>query len=96
MVLDVDIGDPAERSTSLPAPARFVVLVAACERRDASGLGTLAARMLTGQRERLILRPGTRSAHPSDPGADRRHPSIAAALAPAGDLARRTAPRSTW
>jgi nucleotide-binding universal stress UspA family protein len=94
MVLDVDVGDPAERinAATHSQPIAFVVLVAACTGGDACGLGDLAARMLEGAESgALILRPGTwlgpirRILVPIDGT-----PSTAAALAPAGDLARRT------
>jgi nucleotide-binding universal stress UspA family protein len=94
MVLDVDVGDPADRinAATRAQPVAFLVLVAACGGGDACGLGDLAARMLEGaDAGAIILRPGTRL------GAIRRilvpidgTPSTAAALAPAGELALRT------
>ena len=94
MVLDVDVGDPAERINAATRlqPVAFVVFVAACGGGDACGLGELAARMLAGaDAGAIILRPGTglgpirRILVPVDG-----KPSTAAALAPAGELARRT------
>jgi nucleotide-binding universal stress UspA family protein len=92
MVLDVAVGDPAERIAALTRsqPVAFVVLVAECEGRDACGVGELAARTLAEATAGvLVLRPGAplrgirKILVPID-GA----PSTAAALAPAGELAR--------
>ena len=94
MVLDVDVGDPAERiqAATRSQPVAFLVLVAAGTGCDACGLGDLAARLLDeADAGAIILRPGTwlgpirRILVPVDG-----KPSTAAALAPAGELARRT------
>jgi nucleotide-binding universal stress UspA family protein len=92
MVLDVDVGDPIERLQMLLRlqPSSFVVLSAEREGRDASGLGELAARTLAETRaSALVLRRGVpldrvrRILVPIDGT-----PSMAAALEPAGDLAK--------
>jgi nucleotide-binding universal stress UspA family protein len=94
MVLDVDVGDPAERinaATRTQAVA-FLVLIAEREGRDACGVGELTAHILAGADSgAIVLRSGTSL------GAIRRilvpidgTPSMAAALAPAGELALHT------
>ena len=101
VVLDVEVGDPAERIVGLAAraPGAFVVLAAERRtRRDACGLGEIAARAAgdgDGRRDRRA--PGracsTRLARilvPLDGT-----PSTAARDRPAGELARRRARRST-
>ncbi len=94
MVLDVDVGDPAERieAATRSQPVAFVVLVAAGTGCDACGLGDLAARMLEGAGAgAVILRPGTGlGPNPLILVPIDGTPSTAAALAPAGELALRT------
>jgi nucleotide-binding universal stress UspA family protein len=94
MVLDVDVGDPAERiaAATRSQPVTFMVLVAECVGRDACGLGELAARTLAGTRvATIVVRPAQslgpirRILVPIDGT-----PSTAAALAPTGELALRT------
>jgi nucleotide-binding universal stress UspA family protein len=93
MVLDVDVGDPAERinAATRTHPVAFLVLIAERDGRDAYGLGELAAEILAGADSgAIVLRPGTslstihRILVPIDGT-----PSMAAALAPAGELALR-------
>ena len=94
MVLDVQVGDPADCMTHATHahPVAFVVLVAERDARDPCGLGQLAVRTLAGSGVgTIVLKPGARL------GPIRRilmpidgTPSMAAALAPAGDLALRT------
>jgi nucleotide-binding universal stress UspA family protein len=92
MVLDVDVGDPIERlHVALRSqPSSFVVLVAERDGRDPSGLGELSARALARTKaSAVVLRPGAplgrvrRILVPIDGT-----PSMAAALCPAGELAR--------
>ncbi len=94
MVIDVDVGDPAERinAATRTRPVALLVLIAEREGRDACGLGELTAHILTGaDAGAIVLRPGfplgpiRRILVPIDGT-----PSMAAALAPAGDLALRT------
>jgi hypothetical protein len=92
MVIDVEVGDPADRVVALVErqPVAFVVLAADEHGRDVCGIGDVAARTLaatvTGA---VVLRPGE-----SLPRLERilvpldGTPSTAAALAPAGELAR--------
>ena len=61
MVIDVEIGDPAERLHALAReqPVAFVVLTADEQGRDAWGLGDVAARTLAGTSAgAIIMRPG--------------------------------------
>jgi nucleotide-binding universal stress UspA family protein len=92
MVLDVEVGDPAERlAASSRAPGvAFLVLLAESEGPDPCGLGAAAARALQQAGSSVIVvRPGqaprrlARILVPLDGT-----PSMAAALAPAGELAR--------
>ncbi|APR83788.1 Hypothetical protein A7982_09137 [Minicystis rosea] len=93
MVIDVAVGDPAERLHALTSthPVAFLVLVAEEEGRDLCGLGDVASRTLAATNTGVIvLRPHTTLAPvkrilvPLDGT-----PSTAAALAPAGELAQR-------
>jgi nucleotide-binding universal stress UspA family protein len=93
MVLDVEVGDPAERLGALARaePVAFVVVPAESGGGDACGLGETAARTLTeASTGVIVVRPGAsvgrlrRILVPLD-GA----PSTAAALEPVGELARR-------
>ena len=92
MVLDVEVGDPAERlAASTQANAvTFLVLPAESEGPDPCGLGVVAARALQQAGSGVIVvRPSharrrlARILVPLDGT-----PSMAAALAPAGELAR--------
>jgi nucleotide-binding universal stress UspA family protein len=91
MVLDVDVGDPADciQAAMRTQPLAFVVLVAADTGCDACGLGEVCARTLAeATTSTVVLRPGRslgpirRIMVPIDGT-----PSTAAALAPAGELA---------
>jgi nucleotide-binding universal stress UspA family protein len=94
MVIDVQVGDAAEciaASTRAPAVA-FLVLCAESEGADPCGIGAVAARALQQAGSGVILvRPGhaprrlARILVPLDGT-----PSMAAAIAPAGELARLT------
>jgi nucleotide-binding universal stress UspA family protein len=92
MVIEVAVGDVAERiaESSREGSVAFVVLPVDSEGPDPCGLGLLAARALrTAGSSVIIVRPGHRSRRlarilvPLDGT-----PSTAAAVAPAGDLAR--------
>jgi nucleotide-binding universal stress UspA family protein len=93
IVLDVDVGDPAERTSAATRsqPIAFVVVVAEGCGRDDCGIGEIAARTLAETcAGMVVVRPGTwlgpidRIMVPIDGT-----PSTAAALAPAGELALR-------
>lgn len=92
MVLDVEVGDPAERlaASTRASAVSFLVLLAESEGPDPCGLGGVAARTLQQAGSGVIVvRPGqaprrlARILVPLDGT-----PSMAAALAPAGELAR--------
>lgn len=92
MVIDVDVGDPAERFVDLACaqPVAFVVLSADEEGRDACGLGEIASRAMAGATAgAIVMRAGAslprlaRILVPLDGT-----PSTAAALTPAGELAK--------
>ncbi|MFT3773710.1 MAG: universal stress protein [Minicystis sp.] len=93
MVIDVDVGDPADRLQAMASaqPIAFLVLTADEHGRDACGIGDIAARTLAAvSAGAIILRPGAtlgrlqRILVPLDGT-----PSTAAALEPAGELAKR-------
>ena len=93
MVIDVAVGDPAERLRVLTSahPVAFLLIVADENGRDLCGLGDVASRTLAATSAGvIILRPSTklvtvkRILAPLDGT-----PSTAAALAPAGELAQR-------
>jgi len=92
MVINVDVGDTADRVRAHveAQPVAFVVLAADEHGRDACGIGDVAARTLAGAGiGAIVMRPGAslsrleRILVPLDGT-----PSTAAALAPAGELAR--------
>jgi nucleotide-binding universal stress UspA family protein len=93
MVIDVDVGDPAERlhAHTHAHPVAFMILAADEEGRDALHVGDVAARTLASTfAGAIVLRPGATLARlsrilvPLDGT-----PSTAAALQPAGELAER-------
>jgi nucleotide-binding universal stress UspA family protein len=93
MVLDVDVGDPAERvgAAALAHPIAFLVVAAEEGGPDVCGVGDVAARLLDATHAgAILLRPGAtlsriqRILVPLDGT-----PSTAAALRPAGELADR-------
>jgi len=93
MVIDVAVGDPAERLHALAAaqPAAFMVLTADEHGRDPCDIGDVAARTLAATSTgAIVMRPGAtlgrlaRILVPLDGT-----PSTAAALGPAGELAQR-------
>lgn len=93
MVIDVEVGDPGERLSKLACddPISFVVLTADDEGRDACRIGEIAARAIAkATAGAIVVRAGAsltrleRILVPLDGT-----PSTAAALGPAGDLAKR-------
>jgi nucleotide-binding universal stress UspA family protein len=93
MVIDVAVGDPAERLHALATaqPVAFMVLTAEDGGHDPCGLGDVAARAIAASTTgALLMRPGaslaglSRILVPLDGT-----PSTAAALGPATDLAKR-------
>lgn len=93
MVIDVEVGDPAERLSTLACadPIAFVVLAADDDGRDACRVGEIAARALArATAGAIIVRSGAslsrleRILVPLDGT-----PSTASALGPAGELAKR-------